>query len=545
MDKKSIICASLAAAILYTSAAIALEKQSHTAYASSVSIIYGDVDQNNTIDSFDALTTLRASAKITSLSALQTAIADVDGDEVITASDALDILRFSAGMRPSYHTGQSDNLDTPELDSRLPLTVDSDKENSSASSSSSTGTSSKETSSSNTSSKTTSSHTTSSNTHNSSNTTTSNTSSKTTSAHGSTSSNTSSKTTSSKATSSQNTSSKTTSSKVTSSQNTSSKTTSSNNTSSKVTSSQTTSSHNTSSTTSSHSTSSQTSSTTPTCNHARAYEKTKDHRYALNWSVCSVCGDRNLTSIADIEGSGWTGTAYNAGFRTDWNVDATCDGMFTRVPDPATAINITDEYWQRGQAQYAKPQEYPRDDVTSITRDGGELYKIQDPLYRRRVQDPETGIVDWDYSSELTPTTAVETNRNVLYHAQTEPDENGWYGSNNEPGDITRWDDNIFFKFGEPNIYKAMKNHNYTRFNGWQEWLNNGHMYVANASMMKFNSWHGSNCHGEVSCAISDYPHEELQLGKHMFETAEFYIAQEPTGTWYCPDCGKTFDHQP
>ena len=181
MDKKSIICASLAAAILYTSAAIALEKQCHTAYASSVSIIYGDVDQNNTIDSFDALTTLRASAKITSLSALQTAIADVDGDEVITASDALDILRFSAGMRPSYHTGQSDNLDTPELDldSRLPLTVDSDKENSSASNSSSTGTSSKETSSSNTSSKTTSSHTTSSNTHNSSDTTTSNTSSKT------------------------------------------------------------------------------------------------------------------------------------------------------------------------------------------------------------------------------------------------------------------------------------------------------------------------------------------------------------------------------
>ena len=285
MDKKSIICASLAAAILYTSAAIALEKQSHTAYASSVSIIYGDVDQNNTIDSFDALTTLRASAKITSLSALQTAIADVDGDEVITASDALDILRFSAGMRPSYHTGQSDNLDTPELDSRLPLTVDSDKENSSASSSSSTGTSSKETSSSNTSSKTTSSHTTSSNTHDSSNTTTSNTSSKTTSSHGSTSSNTSSKTTSSKATSSQNTSSKTTSSKVTSSQNTSSKTTSSNNTSSKVTSSQTTSSHNTSSTTTS---SQNTSSTEP--QHTDTEEVVETTRTnCIAWVYCPIC----------------------------------------------------------------------------------------------------------------------------------------------------------------------------------------------------------------------------------------------------------------
>ena len=296
MDKKSIICASLAAAILYTSAAIALEKQSHTAYASSVSIIYGDVDQNNTIDSFDALTTLRASAKITSLSALQTAIADVDGDEVITASDALDILRFSAGMRPSYHTGQSDNLDTPELDldSRLPLTVDSDKENSSASSSSSTGTSSKETSSSNTSSKTTSSHTTSSNTHNSSDTTTSNTSSKTTSSHGSTSSNTSSKTTSSKATSSNNTSSKTTSSKVTSSQNTSSKTTSSNNTSSKVTSSQTTSSHNTSSTTSSHNTSSQTTSSQNTSSTGPQHTDTEEvvettRTNCIAWVYCPIC----------------------------------------------------------------------------------------------------------------------------------------------------------------------------------------------------------------------------------------------------------------
>ena len=184
--------------------------------------------------------------------------------------------------------------DTPELDSRLPLTVDSDKENSSASSSSSTGTSSKETSSSNTSSKTTSSHTTSSNTHNSSDTTTSNTSSKTTSSHGSTSSNTSSKTTSSKVTSSQNTSSKTTSSKVTSSQNTSSKTTSSNNTSSKVTSSQTTSSHNTSSTTSSHNTSSQTTSSQNTSSTEPQHTDTEEvvettRTNCLAWVYCPVC----------------------------------------------------------------------------------------------------------------------------------------------------------------------------------------------------------------------------------------------------------------
>lgn len=61
-------------------------------------LIYGDVDGSGKIDSADALSILRASVKLETYTAAQTAQADVDGDSNVTSSDALLVLRNSVSL---------------------------------------------------------------------------------------------------------------------------------------------------------------------------------------------------------------------------------------------------------------------------------------------------------------------------------------------------------------------------------------------------------------------------------------------------------------
>ena len=112
MNRKPIICAALAACVLCSSAVIALNNTDHTAHAETVSFIYGDVDQDDTIDSSDALSVLRSIVDLQTLSELQRYIADVDSDGEITAGDALDILRYSSELETSFKTGKPDSSDT-------------------------------------------------------------------------------------------------------------------------------------------------------------------------------------------------------------------------------------------------------------------------------------------------------------------------------------------------------------------------------------------------------------------------------------------------
>ena len=60
--------------------------------------IFGDVDGDGDITANDALTILRASIGMETLTPEQTALSDVDGDGEITANDALAVLRYSVGM---------------------------------------------------------------------------------------------------------------------------------------------------------------------------------------------------------------------------------------------------------------------------------------------------------------------------------------------------------------------------------------------------------------------------------------------------------------
>ena len=61
-------------------------------------LIYGDIDQNGSIDSGDALAILRASVNLDDLTAAQEAQADVDGDKKITSADSLYTLRHSVKL---------------------------------------------------------------------------------------------------------------------------------------------------------------------------------------------------------------------------------------------------------------------------------------------------------------------------------------------------------------------------------------------------------------------------------------------------------------
>ena len=66
----------------------------------------GDVDGDGNITSADALSILRTSAGLSSLSPEQTKLADVDGDGNITSADALAVLRHSAGLSSNENIGK-------------------------------------------------------------------------------------------------------------------------------------------------------------------------------------------------------------------------------------------------------------------------------------------------------------------------------------------------------------------------------------------------------------------------------------------------------
>ena len=68
--------------------------------------IYGDLDNDTTITSNDALLVLRASLNIDELTPEQAYLADVDGDGLVTTNDALAILRYSLGFVDDNYTAK-------------------------------------------------------------------------------------------------------------------------------------------------------------------------------------------------------------------------------------------------------------------------------------------------------------------------------------------------------------------------------------------------------------------------------------------------------
>lgn len=67
----------------------------------TVSYRLGDVNMDGKIKSNDARLTLRAAARLESLSDLQLLLADVNGDRKVQAADARAILRFAAKLDPA------------------------------------------------------------------------------------------------------------------------------------------------------------------------------------------------------------------------------------------------------------------------------------------------------------------------------------------------------------------------------------------------------------------------------------------------------------
>lgn len=69
-------------------------------------VICGDVDGDGDVTSADALSILRASSGLSTLSAAEVKAADVDGDGDATSSDALQVLRYSSGLPAGESIGK-------------------------------------------------------------------------------------------------------------------------------------------------------------------------------------------------------------------------------------------------------------------------------------------------------------------------------------------------------------------------------------------------------------------------------------------------------
>ena len=69
--------------------------------------IFGDMDADKTITSADALTILRASAGMTTLTETQKSLGDIDKDGSMTSADALSVLRASVGLSSNSKIGQA------------------------------------------------------------------------------------------------------------------------------------------------------------------------------------------------------------------------------------------------------------------------------------------------------------------------------------------------------------------------------------------------------------------------------------------------------
>ena len=68
--------------------------------------VMGDIDNDGSIDSLDALFVLRMSVGIEKITETNKAIADVDLDGKVSSADALDILRSSVGYNDNKNVGK-------------------------------------------------------------------------------------------------------------------------------------------------------------------------------------------------------------------------------------------------------------------------------------------------------------------------------------------------------------------------------------------------------------------------------------------------------
>lgn len=68
--------------------------------------IFGDIDNDSSVTSSDALAVLRMSVGMDEYGDDVLALADIDGDSQLTSSDALELLRYSVGMSDDERIGQ-------------------------------------------------------------------------------------------------------------------------------------------------------------------------------------------------------------------------------------------------------------------------------------------------------------------------------------------------------------------------------------------------------------------------------------------------------
>ena len=114
--RKALLSGIFAAGILLTSTAFNISASGQTATEPSeatgktVTLTYGDVDNDGHINSADSLLVLRNSVDLEWFDENQKIIADVDIDKKVTSADALEILRYSVGFKTTGKTGQKITL---------------------------------------------------------------------------------------------------------------------------------------------------------------------------------------------------------------------------------------------------------------------------------------------------------------------------------------------------------------------------------------------------------------------------------------------------
>ena len=76
-------------------------------------IIFGDLDDDKSVTSGDAVTVLRSSSGMEELTPVQLVAADVNNDDSVASDDALSVLRFSANFQDANTrlTGQPVEVD--------------------------------------------------------------------------------------------------------------------------------------------------------------------------------------------------------------------------------------------------------------------------------------------------------------------------------------------------------------------------------------------------------------------------------------------------
>ena len=167
-----------------------------------------------------------------------------------------------------------------------------------------------------------------------------------------------------------------------------------------------------------------------------------------------------------------------------------------------------------------------------------------DPLYRRRVQNPITGEIEWDESSMVTADDwkcdgddgtseysgnyIINAGKTIIgYNVYNQPlyDTSKRYDASNLP----KLNSNNYFSWDVMNIslVKAMIAGEYTRVNGFEKWLDNGHTYTCNTPGLSFDGLHDYE-HDDILIYAQKHPHDDIvtECGIHI-EVTQFYVAQE------------------